>query len=292
MTTLKDLRQLVRQQTETTEAELPNITIDNYLTQGFERTVNAEVQWPFYENTWTVTQRADQSSISIPLDVKAPGFMSLVDNANGWRLTHIDPEEAEDRFFGATSTTSAPLNFSVWNNYIQLWPQTKYSADRTYQLRGFRLPTNFPVYVGESADPLQEPDMDSRLHTGLAHYATALAYIQQEDMELENQYMKRWLNDVEMARQVIMDPAHNRPIAMGPSEIYTTSIGPGYRGGSRSGFGLNSGGVNTPGPQGPMGPPGPQGPQGPQGPAGSVNEVVTALAVKVEELSARIEELE
>lgn len=292
MTTLKDLRQLVRQQTETTEAELPNITIDNYLTQGFERTVNAEVQWPFYENTWTVTQQADQSSISIPLDVKAPGFMSLVDNANGWRLTHIDPEEAEDRFFGATSTTSAPLNFSVWNNYIQLWPQTTYSADRTYQLRGFRLPTNFPVYVGEAADPLQEPDMDSRLHTGLAHYATALAYIQQEDMELENQYMKRWLNDVEMARQVIMDPAHNRPIAMGPSEIYTTSIGPGYRGGSRSGFGLNSGGVNTPGPQGPMGPPGPQGPQGPQGPAGSVNEVVTALAVKVEELSARIEELE
>ena len=42
----------------------------------------------------------------------------------------------------------------------------------------------------------------------------SLAYAQQEDDVLEDRYMKRWQQDVEMARSAIMEPARNRPIVM------------------------------------------------------------------------------
>lgn len=222
MTTLAELRQLVRQQTETTEAELPNVTIDDYLAQAFERTVNAEIQWPFYETTWSLTQGIGDSFLTMPADAGGPGIMSLYDVDRDARLIQIAPEEAEDRFYGRTVSFTKPINYSLWSNKIQLWPQVTFTVERTYTLRGFRKPTPFPVTGGLTT---QEPDCDSRLHKCLAHYATALAYIQQEDMELENQYMRRWQADVEMARGVIMEPSHHRPMVMGPSGVYSTPIG-------------------------------------------------------------------
>ena len=58
MTTLVDLRSYVRTQTDTISTELPDSTIDNYLQEAFNRTINAETQWPFYEQSWTGTQTA------------------------------------------------------------------------------------------------------------------------------------------------------------------------------------------------------------------------------------------
>jgi hypothetical protein len=246
MTTLNDLRRLVRQQTETTQAELPDVTIDDYLSQAFERTVNAEVQWPYYETSWAMNQVAGTTAISIPADAWAPGFMSFLDVVNNVRLVQLDPEEAEDRFFGTTVSATFPLNYSVWEKAIQLWPATTYDDDRSYKLRGFRLPQKFPIKSGDTTDPEQLPDLDPRLHSCLAHYATALAYIQQEDMELENQYMKRWQNDVNLAHNVIMEPSHYRPLIMGPSKAYLTPIGAAFRGGGRGWYPSGGYTVNVP----------------------------------------------
>lgn len=220
MTTLTQLQALVHQQTETTESELPLTTITDYLAQAFERTVNAEVQWPFYENTWALVQTAGNTYLTMPSDLDDPGIMSLKDDDTGIRLEQLDSEEAEDRYWGtAIASGTRAVHYSVWNDVISLWPQITFTADRNYTMRGFRLPLAFPTVGSES------PDCDSRLHKALAHYATALAYAQQEDMELENQYMRRWQTDVEMARQVIMKPNHHRPLIMGPSAAYVTPIG-------------------------------------------------------------------
>jgi hypothetical protein len=250
MTTLAVLRRLVRQQTETTEAELPNVTVDDFLTQAFERTVNAEVQWPYYETSWALLQLAGTTSIPVPADAWPPGFMSFLDVEENIRLVQIDPEEAEDRYFGTTRNSHRAINYSVWNDVIQIWPKHIHEEDRSYTLRGFRLPKRFPVVIDGVTDSEQEPDLDPRLHNCLAHYATALAYIQQEDMELENQYMKRWQNDVELARNVIMEPAHYRPLMMGPSVLYTTPIGPGFRGGAGRSSGPSAFNVAIPGADG------------------------------------------
>lgn len=224
MTTLAELRALVQQQTETGETELPSSTIDDYLKQGFERTVNAEVRWPFYQKTWTLTQTTGEYTISMPTDLDIPGIMSFRDTDRNVRLSYIDSEEAEDRFGGIGSANgSQPWYFTVWADTITLWPNTTYTEDKDYALRGYRLPLAFPTSSTDS------PDCDSRLHDALAHYATALAYAQQEDLELENQYMRRWQQDVELARQIIMSSPQAHPLIMGPSAEHITPIGPRYR---------------------------------------------------------------
>lgn len=209
MATLADLRSYVRRQTETTSSELNDQTIDPYLLEGYNRTIAAENQWPFFEETWTVTQTAGQTTAPLPADLRE--ILSLVDTDNdNFRLTMIDYEAGEHDYFGALTTGEA-FEYSVWKDTIQFWPMVTFSTDRDYRLRGYRKPTDWTA--GPSTG---EPDCDERLHLPLAHYAIALAYAKQEDETLERTYMERWQKDVEMARKAIMDPSHHLPLMMGP----------------------------------------------------------------------------
>jgi hypothetical protein len=206
--TLTDLQDYVRTQTETTSAELPNSTINTYLQEAFNRTIAAETMWPFFETIWTITQTAGQTYMSKPTDLDV--ISSLIDTDNyDYRLTMIDYDLAEDEYFRSMSTGSYPVEYSIWGELIYLWPQTEFADDRAYRMRGYRTPTD---WIGTSSPP----DCDTRLHLPLCHYAIALAYAQQEAEGLEDQSMKRWQADVELARQAIMEPNPHRPLIMGP----------------------------------------------------------------------------
>ena len=223
MTTLTELRDYVHTQTDTTEGELPSSTIDNYLQEAFNRTINAEQQWPFFEKTWTGTQVIGDNFFAIPSDCAEVVSVIDTDN-NSYRLTQISLEEAEDHYFGSTTTSGTAREYSIWNDIIYLWPRVTFTTSREYSVRGYRDPTDW--LAGTPA--VTEPDCDARLHLPLCHYAIALAYAQQEAYELENTYMDRWMRDVESARQIIMDPRHHRPLTMGPRGV--TRIGHGrYR---------------------------------------------------------------
>ena len=260
MSTLADLRAYVRTQTETTPAELPDSTIDPYLTEGFNRTLAAETQWPFFETVWAISQIAGDSHIAQPTNANSPGIVSLLDLDTQYRLEMTDNETAEDRYFNVTSSenSSPPIEFSLWNQIIYLWPRKEYTENHEYQLRGHRDPTYTWL-----EQPALEIDCDSRLHLPLAHYAIALAYAQQEDDVLEDQYMSRWQRDVEIAREAIMTPAQDRPLEFGPQTI--TPIGGSYNYGTSA----NNLGLSVPGPQGKDGPTGPVGATGAQGETGA-----------------------
>jgi hypothetical protein len=215
MSTIAELRSYVRRQTEQTSSELSDGTIDPYLQEAFNRTIAAETSWPFYEETWSVTQFAGQSTIDLPVlqgQQLVSSIVSLTDPANrNRRLTMIDYETGEDDYFGATTVSGAASEFSLWGNTLYLWPMVTFSTDRLYQLRGYRYPTNWL-----SGPSTNIPDCDPRLHLPLAHYAIALSYAKQEDEMLERSYMERWQRDVEIARQAIMEPNSHRPLMMGP----------------------------------------------------------------------------
>lgn len=220
MATLSELRTKVRSQTETDASTLTDAEIDGWLQEAYNRTIAAENDWPFFEKTWALTQTAGDVTITMPTDVKANGIVSLVDLEDNLsrRLLMIPYEQAEMIFLATGVPVLSPLQFSLWGDLIYLWPATTFTADRNYRLRGWRQPEDW-IAGGASA----QPDCDSRLHLALANYAIALAYIQQEDPELESVYMTRWQKDVEMARQVIMEVSQQRPLMMGPR--YVTPIG-------------------------------------------------------------------
>ena len=217
MANLQQLRDKVRSQTETTVNELPDVTLDSYIQEAYNRTVAAESQWPFFEATWQVNQAAGDVTLPEPPDCGE--IVSLVDTTSSFRMELLGYEQAEDMFLGSYASVGAPRAFSRWNGELVLWPPISYDEIHVYHLRGFRTPSDW-MAGGASA----EPDCDSRLHLALAHYATALAYAQQEDMELEKNYMDRWQRDVEIVHRTLMEPDFHRPLIMG--RRYTTPIGP------------------------------------------------------------------
>lgn len=209
---LTDLRTAVRVQTQTTSGDLPDPTIDSFLQQAFERTVNGETQWPFYETHWDVFLDPQATTIPIPANVNQAGIMALYDMTNMFRLTQVGPEFSDDHYSGVQVGTTAPLQYSLWGGYIHLFPRVQAAEDsRPYRIRGYRYPV---MWLG--AD--DSPDCDPRLHVCLVHYAVALAYAQQEDETLESSYMDRWMRDAELARKSIMEPRHHRPL------VYAGSI--------------------------------------------------------------------
>lgn len=228
MTTLLDLRDRVRAQTQTTAGELGDSLLDWYLQQGFERTINAEVRWPFYEQAWDLTLQPNQFQIDLPGDVNAPGIITLFDIARGLRMEQKPQYDMEEAFverptwdgtqWVANATPISPqVWYSVWADKLTLWPITINTVERHFILRGYRKPI-------EWLTPANEPDCDPRLHLPLVHYAVALAYEQQEDESLNNVYMDRWQRDVELARSQIMDPRHHRPL-VGAGSITSPNLG-------------------------------------------------------------------
>lgn len=210
MSTLAELYAVVREQTQTTSEEIPNSTLNPWFRQAFERTIAGRNDWPFYQKQWNVIQVPGQTTIALPGDAQGLGIVSLRD-PDGMRLNMINQETAEDVYFTAGVTSSKPFEYSVWGNEITLWPRTSYDVAQTYTMRGYRRPVQWSSLTASDA-----PDCDERLHMAFAQYATALAYIQQEDETLELDYMTRWQRDVEIAVQAIMEPAHHRPVTMGP----------------------------------------------------------------------------
>lgn len=206
---LSDLTQYVWNQTDTTEYDLPATTIAQYVDEAFNRTIAAENRWPFYEHSWEVVVSVGESTASLPTDMNVPAVMSVTHKERGYKLQQISQEEA-DRKFGSDLMNASipnPPCYSFWGRTISFWPQTAAAEDTAYVVRGYRRPSSTFGQDGQV-------DADARLHRPLAHYAVALAYAQQEDETLEDKYMERWQRDVEMARQAIMDPAHNRPVVM------------------------------------------------------------------------------
>jgi len=211
VTTLLELRSVVRTQTQTDSGDLPDSTIDTYLQQGFERTINGETQWPFYAQTWDLVRDPAESTIVLPGDVNPPGIMTLGNTDTGMRLGMVPQEFAESRFLALTPTSGGPATYSVWGDTLYLWPAPAgNNGHLNYRLRGYRRPVTWLT-------PELSPDCDPRLHLPLTHYASALAYAQQEDEVLEATYMQRWQQDAELARRAIMEPVHPRPMVMGGS---------------------------------------------------------------------------
>jgi hypothetical protein len=215
---LTDLRKNVRVQTETTEGELPNATIDWYLQQAFDRQIAHENDWPFLEKVWTLTLAIDATTIALPADVNPPGIRALTDTSTGTALTMIDYSQAEQWYGGIDPASTFPAYYSVWGTTLYLWPPMKFAAERKFRMRGHRKPVNW-IAQGPEA----EPDCDERLHGPMIHYAIALAYAQQEDEVLEQVYMQRWQLDFTAAARAIMEPTHERPLVMAPRHI--TPIG-------------------------------------------------------------------
>jgi hypothetical protein len=211
------------------EEELPDVLLNVYLQDAFDRTMAFDNSWPRYETTWDVSKVPGSSTITLPLDFNVPSLVSVVSLTNGYSLAVINHENAEQAFFiGDTAPpTGTPVYCSIWAGQLHLWPPPQIDVIYNVQLRGYRQ----PVWTNTASDI---PDLDPRLHTCLAYYAISLAYAQQEDEVLEGVYLGRWNRDLTQQMRTIKEPVRNRPLVMNggspiggvPTFVINPPVGP------------------------------------------------------------------
>ena len=200
------LRAYVRNHLEVDDEELPDILLNPYLQDAFERTVALDNRWPRNETTWQLSKVLDSYVISLPPSVLIPSIISVT-NGNR-RLSYITYENAEDMFTeNQVVATGTPVYWSTWGREMSLWPNPGPDISYDVTVRGYRQPV-----WDEAASTI--PDIDERLHPAVAYYAMALTYAAQEDEILEGVYMARWDRDAKAFMGAIMDPPRHRPLVM------------------------------------------------------------------------------
>lgn len=205
MSTLAEVREKVRLQTDNDSTDLPDGILDGFIREGFDRTFAAERLWPFFEYTWTIALVDGDTTIEMPTSPEVAFITRLVDTDDSVILGQIPQSSAEDSFVGG-ATSSSPQFFSVWGTTMSLWPQPTAGA-RNYRMRGYRKPL-------WTTNPTSEMDGDARLHLAIFHYATSLVYAQLEDGELEQMYLQRWAAHTEAVRRDIMRPDFHEPLIL------------------------------------------------------------------------------
>jgi hypothetical protein len=205
VSTLAEVRAKVRTQVDLDDEDLPDLTLDAFIREAFDRTFAAERRWPFFEYTWALTKSIGLTTIALPVDPEV-AFIQRLRNSDNMNLTHLAQQLAEDNFEGVT-TTGTPEFFSLWGDVVNLWPTPDSDTEYTYTMRGFRKPT----WTGVASDEL---DGDERLHNPIAWHAVALAYAQLEDPEMEAVYMQRWGAALNEIRKDLMRAQYQEPIIL------------------------------------------------------------------------------
>ena len=205
---VQSIRGFIRNHMEVDDEELPDVLLNVYLQEAFDRTMAADNRWPRYETTWSLSKVVDSGGIALPPDLNIPGIMSVIATNSGYRLAIINHENAEQQFTSVNAIGSTPPSYvSVWGNKLWLWPQPALADTFDVTLRGYRQ----PVWTNGASDI---PDLDPRLHATLAYFAISLAYAAQEDEILEGVYMARWDRDLKNQLRMMMEPVHNRPLVL------------------------------------------------------------------------------
>lgn len=221
MSTTAELIAFVRDITDLDEVDLPTSLIRSYMRDGFNRIVNLERRWPFYETKYSLNTVANQRDYVISSigsgDLRE--VTSVLDNStSGNRLAIISEDEAEAVWHGSFDVPTRPLFYSEWGETIRLYPK----PDTVYPLtvRGYRKPS-YTWFTNTSL----EPDCDYRFHDAIAYYAVSQAYRRQEDNEMMSSYKQSFDEAVSIARREIMRPSSHRPMifnrgSVRPSEKY------------------------------------------------------------------------
>lgn len=219
MATTNELRQLVWDIMDLEDTDLPGALVVQFLRDGFDRIINLERRWPFYETTYTLNTTAAQRDY--PISTIGSGdlreVVSILDNSSaGNRLNIVSLDEAEAVWHGAFDVPTRPLLYAEWGESIKLYPK----PDTVYPLtiRGYRKPS----YTWATNTTLT-PDLDERFHTALAYYAISQAYKRQEDSEMTQMYKQSFDEAVSLAKTEIMRTPSHRPMIMSRGAVRPSS---------------------------------------------------------------------
>lgn len=214
--TLTQLRTQVRNMADLDEVDLPDVIIDQFAREGFQRIYSLERRWPYLQETYTFNTVADQREYTISTIGDIREIISVVDSSTaGNRLTLIDYNQAEDIWLGNTDVPSRPYFYSFWDKKIQFW--AKPDAVYPITVRAFRN----PVYTWLT-NTEETIDLDEWFHALLPYFVLARVYQRQEDAQLSQMYLNSFEEGVALARRDLMKASSAQPVIMSAGRQYPT----------------------------------------------------------------------
>ncbi len=215
MSTLNELADTVREIVDLDEEDLPLSLLRIYFKDGFQRIIEQERRWSFYEVSYDLSTIADQREYVIANidngDLKE--IISVIDTSiAGNRLNMISYDDAEAIWVGSLDTPGRPYHYSLWSENLHLFPK----PDTVYPLRvrGYREPS----YTWLTQDV--EVDCHDSLHIALVYYAVSREYQRQEDPELASMYKQSYDEAVFLAREDLMRTPSARPLVYAGGSVY------------------------------------------------------------------------
>ena len=154
---------------------------------------------------------------------KATDFFGPNNSPNGWwylatnaniLISYLEDcfrgynDDADSNYPLDTTSSSTPWEWSFWEDTVTFYPTP--DTVQTIYVRALRNPTPFGFGSGAS----DVPDLPSPFHPILATYATARAYMQQEDPVMAQQYQAQFQIELDnVARRYADTPAPQPMIA-------------------------------------------------------------------------------
>ena len=213
--TLEQLRTYVRQHLDLDQSELPNELIDVWARDASTKIARTRKRWPFLETSWTLTTVANTRDYALSaLTPAADEIISVVRNDR--RLTYMGRDEAEAAYLPYQTNTGEVTFFNVWADSMRLYP-TPTSAD-VLNLRGYRKVTD---WVAGGAGAI--PDFPDDFHDAIRLYIVGMAYLQQEDTELGQQFFAAFNGEMDLLKKQYGDAPGAYPLVFGGGPRIRTS---------------------------------------------------------------------
>jgi hypothetical protein len=211
------MRDLVRTQLDLDDTDLPDPLLDAYLQEGYDRVLELEQRWPFFEMRWTLDVPANGET-TMPDD---SWFIEMLVDAKGRILPRIPARLSVMSYPPGNTANGTPMCWTRINWVVVVTPPP--GSEMVMTVLGYRMGSDWIGIDGASG----ECDCDRRLHIPICWYAASAAYAQQEDEVLEATYMNRFKEGAAVARDAIMRAPPITPRQVAYTHYPTTTGGPG-----------------------------------------------------------------
>jgi len=211
--TLQQIRDQVRNVVDIDSSDISDQTLDIMIGQGFDTIVYSEKRWPFYDVSTTFSTVAGDKTYTLTQvdaeNVASAGLREIVSlKDDDHVMQFIGNDDADFNYPLDVASSGRPWEWSFWNDTVTFYPTP--DGVRTIYVRALRNPT--PFGYGSSGSAV--PDLPSPFHPILATYATARAYMQQEDPVMAQQYQAQFQIELDnLARRYADVPAPQPMVA-------------------------------------------------------------------------------
>lgn len=204
---LEQLRAYVRQHLDLDEDEVPNSMLDVWARDASIKISRSRKRWPFYETSWQLTLTDGVSDYPLSALSPTPDEITSVVR-NDRRLIYMGRDDAEAAYLPYQQHGGYVTYWNTWGDVLRLYP-TPSGSDLLY-LRGYRKATDW-VAAGAGATP----DFPDEFHDAIRLYLLAMAYLQQEDPEMAQQFVSAFNSEMDILKKQFGDAPGSYPLVLG-----------------------------------------------------------------------------